>query len=171
MQPALRHCSTCIEWGHDKATCRGCRATNHTRNSCPNVPYSRRPAGPVEPQQHMAYIHNQRQRQVQQGQLATWVHEGSTFCEQAPTMLETPHPQVGMNSQNPTQTGSPLPQNYYFPGTQHPPLTWPQSHGWNGSRNLYYWICIENSGRFEYLFPAHLQLAVAHIRCDSLLEA
>ena len=38
----LHHCSACIEWGHDKATCRGCRATSHTRNACPNTPYSRR---------------------------------------------------------------------------------------------------------------------------------
>ena len=42
IQTVLRHCSACTEWGHDKATCRGCRATSHTRNNCPNSPYSRR---------------------------------------------------------------------------------------------------------------------------------
>jgi len=41
-QPILRHCSACVEYGHDKATCRGCRSTTHTRNACPNVSYQRR---------------------------------------------------------------------------------------------------------------------------------
>jgi hypothetical protein len=42
--PALRHCSACIEFGHDKATCRGCRSTGHTRASCPHVPRERESA-------------------------------------------------------------------------------------------------------------------------------
>ena len=41
-QPILRHCSACVEYGHDKATCKGCRSTTHTRNACPNVSYQRR---------------------------------------------------------------------------------------------------------------------------------
>ena len=42
IQPVLRHCSACIIHGHDKATCTGCRSTNHTRNACPIIPYIRR---------------------------------------------------------------------------------------------------------------------------------
>jgi hypothetical protein len=41
VQVVLRHCSACVEWNHDKAICTSCRATSHTRNACPNVPYSR----------------------------------------------------------------------------------------------------------------------------------
>ncbi|RKF72598.1 hypothetical protein GcM1_247076, partial [Golovinomyces cichoracearum] len=37
----LRHCSACIEYGHDKATCRGCRATGHNRSACPNISHQR----------------------------------------------------------------------------------------------------------------------------------
>lgn len=33
----LRHCSACVEAGHDKMRCRGCRATGHSRNRCPNA--------------------------------------------------------------------------------------------------------------------------------------
>jgi hypothetical protein len=43
-QSVLRHCSACTEFGHDKATCRGCRSTNHIRNACPHVSYQRRQA-------------------------------------------------------------------------------------------------------------------------------
>jgi hypothetical protein len=31
----LRHCSACTEHGHDRATCHGCRSTDHTRSRCP----------------------------------------------------------------------------------------------------------------------------------------
>ncbi|RKF96009.1 hypothetical protein GcM1_038001, partial [Golovinomyces cichoracearum] len=37
LQAQLRHCSACIEYGHDKATCRRCRATGHNRFACPNI--------------------------------------------------------------------------------------------------------------------------------------
>ena len=33
----LRHCSACTVHGHDKATCRGCISTGHTRSGCPNI--------------------------------------------------------------------------------------------------------------------------------------
>ena len=33
----LRHCGNCVEYEHDKARCRGCRATGHTRSRCPNT--------------------------------------------------------------------------------------------------------------------------------------
>lgn len=42
--PVLRHCSGCIEYGHDHHTCTRCCATNHTRNACPHISYQRRTA-------------------------------------------------------------------------------------------------------------------------------
>ncbi|RKF84376.1 hypothetical protein GcM1_098005 [Golovinomyces cichoracearum] len=41
LKDQLRHCLACIEYGHDKATCRGCRATGHNRSACPNISYQR----------------------------------------------------------------------------------------------------------------------------------
>ncbi len=37
LQPVLRHCTACVELGHDKIRCQGCRATGHTRSHCPNI--------------------------------------------------------------------------------------------------------------------------------------
>lgn len=39
--PVLRHCSGCIQYGHDRRTCTGCKATNHTRNACSLISYLR----------------------------------------------------------------------------------------------------------------------------------
>jgi MULE transposase domain len=117
MQTVLRHCSACVEWGHDKATCRGCRATSHTRTSCPNNPYSRRTDGPNV--QHTEYTENQRQGRVQQGQLS------QTFSQQ-PTMvgLETPIPSshMGMHiGQYPTYSGPlQVSQGAFLPSTPLP---------------------------------------------------
>ncbi|KAI1001517.1 hypothetical protein K3495_g6682 [Podosphaera aphanis] len=32
--PVLRHCTACVELGHDKIRCQGCRPTGHTRSHC-----------------------------------------------------------------------------------------------------------------------------------------
>lgn len=34
----LTHSSACLEHGHDRSTCRGCRSTGHNRRTCPFQP-------------------------------------------------------------------------------------------------------------------------------------
>lgn len=58
-QAVLRHCSACTEYGHDRATCRGCRSIGHTRNACPHVTYQRRIA--TNPMAHQHDVESQRQ--------------------------------------------------------------------------------------------------------------
>lgn len=55
----LHHCSACIEFGHDKVTCRGCKSTDRRRNACPHVAYQRRVA--VDSTAHQLNIEDHRQ--------------------------------------------------------------------------------------------------------------
>jgi MULE transposase domain len=125
-QPVLRHCSACIEYGHDKATCRGCRSTTHTRNACPNVSYQRRIA--TDPQLN---IEGETSFQQQPQQPPTTQHPFAVPRPRSPITIAMRFPTYP----GPLQVPTCLPP-IYPPPTQ---TQLPQSHAWNGPHNPHYW--------------------------------
>jgi hypothetical protein len=129
-QAPLRHCSACIEFGHDKATCRGCRSSNHNRSACPHITYQRRVATDSVAQQ----LNIEELRRPASQPYRRLILDGVTTLGLSS--------QMDINfSQNLTQN-EPLwtSQNAYIPSSQYPPPspTQPQSHRWNGPDNALY---------------------------------
>lgn len=128
IQGILRHCSACTIYGHDKATCRGCRSTDHRRNACPHVPYLGR-GTQLQGRGTQLYQQPLQNRPVRVPQNAPFLSQNAHFLPQHTPVLPTPsqsRPDTpsafgGIEmSQNPTQNGPfRMPEDDWVPQTQY----------------------------------------------------
>ena len=124
-----------IEYGHDRATRKGCRATSHTRNACPNVPYIRRSNA-------VQQLPTPSTLQSTQFSPIPTQNRPPTISQDASLVLTQPNTQCGGIAQMSSNLGyyqgqnraPELNQDAYVPATQYgpPPSTQPHVYGWSG---------------------------------------